>query len=123
MPFTGINVRGLAVRVVINAAALWVADALIDGIRIAGWQSYAVMAIVLALANSFAKPVLRALSCPLLILTLGLFALVINTVVLGLSAWVARQLGADVRIDGVWPALAGVIIMAIVGWLLSLVLD
>ena len=123
MPFTGIDVRGLAVRVVINAAALWVVDALIDGIRIAGWQSYAVMAIVLALANSFAKPVLRALSCPLLILTLGLFALVINTVVLGLSAWVARQLGADVRIDGVWPALAGVIIMAIVGWLLSLVLD
>lgn len=114
-----LDVRNLIVRIIINAAALFVADALIGGIRITGWQSYAVMAIVLGLVNAFAKPFLKAITCPLIVITLGLFLIVINTALLGLAAWISSQVGADVHIDGFWPAFFGAIIISIVGWALS----
>ena len=123
MPFAGIDVRNLVIRFLIDAAALFVADALVGGIHIAGWPSYALMAIVLGLVNAFAKPLLTALTCPLIILPLGLFVLILNTAVLGLSAWIAGQFGADVRIDGFGSALAGAIIVSLVSWFLSMVLD
>lgn len=118
-----IDVRNLIVRFIINAAALVAADAAIPGIRITGWQSYVVMAIVLGLINAFAKPFLKLITCPLIILTLGLFLLVINTAVLGLAAWISSQVGADVHIDGFWSALGGAIIISIVSWFLSTVLE
>ncbi len=118
-----IDLRNLAVRLIINAAALWVADALVGGIRIEGWQALAVMAIIFGLVNAFAKPALTLITCPLIVLTLGLFLLVINTAMLGLSAWIAGGLGADVTIDGFWSAFAGALIISIVSWFLSMVLD
>lgn len=119
----GLSPRTIAVRLVTNAVALFVADALITGIRIGDWQALALMAVILGVVNLLAKPLLKAITCPLIVLTLGLFLLVINTAMLGLSAWIARQTGADVRIDGFWPAFAGALIISLVSWLLSLVLD
>lgn len=118
-----IDLRNLAVRFIINAAALWVADALVSGIRIDGWQALVVMAIIFGIVNALAKPALTWVTCPLIVLTLGLFLLVINTAMLGLSAWLAGELGADVRIDGFGSAFLGAIIVTLVSWLLSMVLD
>lgn len=118
-----IDIRTIVIKLVINAAALWVADLLVSGIRIGDWQALVVMAALLALINTFAKPFLTALTCPIIILTLGLFLLVLNTATLGLAAWLAGQLGLDVTITGFWPAFGGAIIISIVSWLLSMVLD
>jgi putative membrane protein len=117
------ELRTIVIKLVVNAAALWVADLLVGGIRIGDWQGLALMAALLALINTFAKPLLTLLTCPLIILTLGLFLLVINTAMLALAAWLAGQLGAEVTITGFWPALWGAIIISIVSWLLSLLLD
>jgi putative membrane protein len=119
---TRIDARRLLVRFIINALALVVADALVPGIRIEGWQAYTVMAIVLGFVNAVAKPVLELLTCPLIILTLGLFLLVLNAAMLGLAAWIAGALGADVHIDGFGAAFVGAIIISIVSWLLSIAL-
>ncbi len=119
---TRIDARRLLIRFIINALALVVADALVPGIRIEGWQAYTVMAIVLGLVNAVAKPVLEILTCPLIVLTLGLFLLVLNAAMLGLAAWIAGALGADVQIDGFGAAFLGAIIISIVSWLLSMAL-
>ncbi|MER3419334.1 MAG: hypothetical protein C4290_01875 [Chloroflexota bacterium] len=119
---TRIDARRLLIRFIINALALVVADALVPGIRIEGWQAYTVMAIVLGMVNAVAKPVLELLTCPLIILTLGLFLLVLNAAMLGLAAWIAGALGADVHVDGFGAAFVGAIIISIVSWLLSIAL-
>ena len=62
----------------INGAALWVANALFDGVRIHGWWAYIIGAAVLGIANAVLKPVLALLTLPLIIVTLGLFLLVIT---------------------------------------------
>jgi|SRR5581483_7793983 len=118
-----IDLRRLVIRFLINAAALFVADALVAGIRIEGWQAYALMAAIFGLVNAFAKPTLTLLSCPLILLTLGLFLLVINAAMFGLSAWLAGLLGGDVHVRGFGAALLGSIIVSVVSWLLSQVVE
>lgn len=117
------RLRDLAVRFAINAAALFVADALVGGIQISGWPAYAMMAALIGLVNAFAKPVLQILTCPLILLTLGLFLLVVNAAVFGIAAWLSGQLGADVHVDGFWAALAGALIVSIVSWIISMALE
>ena len=118
-----IDARNLVIRFIINAIALYVADALVSGIVIEGWQALAIMAVIFGLVNALARPVLKLITCPLIILTLGLFLLVINTAMLGISAWIAGQIGLDVTIDRFASAFWGALIIAIVSWLLSMVLD
>jgi putative membrane protein len=117
------NFRNLIIRLAINAASLWVADLLVPGIHIGDWQALLLMSVLFAIVNAFAKPVLTFITCPLIALTLGLFLLVINTAMLGLTAWLAGQFDADVTITGFFPALFGAIIISVVSWVLSLVLE
>jgi putative membrane protein len=74
----------LIVRWAVAALALFVAERLIDGITVSGnaWVAFAAMAVVLGLVNALVRPLLKLLSCPLIILTLGLFTLVINALML-----------------------------------------
>jgi putative membrane protein len=60
------------------------------------------------------------LSCPLLVLTLGLFALVVNALLLWVTAAVSNALGAPFQVDGFWAAFWGAFVVSIVSWLLSL---
>ena len=123
MDFATINVRNLVIRFLINAVSLFVADALIAGIHIEGWSALAVMSIIFGLVNAFARPIAKLITCPLIILTVGLFLLIVNTAMLGISAWLAGALGFDATIDGFWPTLGGAIVISIVGFILSMVLD
>lgn len=111
----------ILVRWVISALALFVAAWMVPGIRVSGtaWVAYAVMAIILGLVNALVRPVLKLLTCPLILLTLGLFVLVINGFVLWLSAWIANQFGIGFYVEGFWPAFWGALIVSIVTTILS----
>jgi putative membrane protein len=112
----------LLVRWVIVSLALLAAVWLVPGIRVEGtaWIVYAVMAIILGLVNAIVRPLLKFLTCPLIILTLGLFTLVINGVTLWLSSWVAiHWFGVGFYVDDFWSALLGALIVSVVTVVLS----
>ncbi len=111
----------LLVRWVITALAIFVAALIVPGIRVSGtaWVAYAAMAIILGLVNALVRPVLKILTCPLILLTLGLFTLVINGFTFWLSARIANLLGIGFYVDGFWPAFWGALIVSIVSVILS----
>lgn len=110
----------LLIRWFIAALALVVAAHLVPGIHVRGWVAYAAMAIILGLVNAVVRPLLKLLTCPLIILTLGLFLLVVNGLCLLLAGWIARSLDLGFVIDGFWPAFWGALIVSLVTWALSL---
>ena len=97
----------------INALALWVADALWDGVVIDGWTAFLIGAAVLGLANAVLKPLLAVLTLPLIIVTLGLFYLVINIAMVALAEWIAP----DFSIDGFWAYVGTVVVVWVVNWI------
>jgi putative membrane protein len=116
----------LIVSWLITAVALVAAAYLVPGIHVTGNDGLIVvlaMAVILGLVNVLIKPVLSFLSCGLIVLTLGLFLVVINALSLWLSSWVAQNVfNVGFVVDGFWPALWGSIIVSIVSFILSSVL-
>jgi putative membrane protein len=116
----------LVLRWLITAVALVAAANLVPGITIDdqnGWIAVLLMAVALGLVNAFVRPLLKLLSCPFVILTLGLFLLVVNALCLWLAAWLANTVfGAGFIVAGFWPAFWGSIVVSIVSFLLSLFL-
>ena len=82
----------------------------------------AVVALVFTLVNMIVKPLVKLLSFPLYILTLGLFSLVVNALMLMLAGWISTSLGFGLEVEGFWWAVAGGLIIGIVSWALTLVL-
>jgi putative membrane protein len=109
----------LVVAWLANAAALWVADALLGGVEIDGWGPLLIAAAVLGILNALVKPVLVLLSIPFLIITLGLFLLVINIVVL----WLTSALVTGFDISGFWTYVGAVAILWVVNALIDRVVD
>jgi putative membrane protein len=110
----------LLLRILINAAALWVAASVVDGIHAGGAGSILAVAVVFGVVNAFVRPLLKLLSCPIIFLTLGLFTLVLNALMLMLTAWVGKQLGIDFTVAGFWPAaFLGALIVSVVSTVLS----
>jgi putative membrane protein len=110
------------IRWVITIVALIIAAVIVPGIRVAdtnAWMAFAVMALILGLINAVVRPVLRLLSIGFIILTLGIFLLIINAFTLWLSSLLARSLGIGFFVDGFWAAFWGSIIVSLVSWLLS----
>ncbi len=107
------------IRVLINAVALAAAAHIVTGIHYVGLSSLLVMALIFGLVNAFIKPVIKILSCPLLILTLGLFTFIINAFMLLLAGWIAESLGIHFGVDGFVPAFLGALIISIISLLLS----
>ena len=114
----GLLIR-LAIALAINAAALWVADALWDGVTINGAAAYIIGAAVLGIANTVIKPLLAILTLPLILLTLGLFYLVINIAMVGLAEWIAPNFS----IDGFWSYVGVVVVVWAVNWIADTVLE
>jgi putative membrane protein len=110
----------LLLRILINAAALWVAAYFVHGIHAGGPGSFLAVAVVFGLVNALVRPVLKLLSCPIIFLTLGLFTLVLNALMLMLTAWASRLLGIDFSVDAFWPsAFLGALIVSLVSTVLS----
>lgn len=117
-----------------NAVALAVAAWLIDGIRFTGPAEGGEelkhkllpligVALIMGVVNALVRPVLTLLSLPVVIVTLGLFLLVINAAMLLLTGWLADKLDIGFEVTGFWPAVGGAIIITIVTWLVDKVLD
>lgn len=110
------TVRKLALRLVINAVALWAAASLVAGLHLsADLVEVLVVAIVFGLVNAVIKPVVLLLSLPFLILSLGLLTFVINALMLTLAA----ALTDGLAVDGFYDALLGSIVVSIVSLILS----
>lgn len=82
-----------------------------------------VVALIFGLVNAILKPIIHVLGCAFYVLRLGLFALVVNAGLLLLTSWLAGLLQLPFHVSGFWPALRGALIISIVSWALSLVLQ
>ena len=112
----------LIMRWLVTAAAVAMAAVLVPGIEIAGnaWAALFVMAAVLGLVNAFIRPLLQFLSCGAIVLTLGLFTLVINAFTFSLASTIAQNMfGVGFVVDGFWPSFWGGIVVSVVSVLLS----
>ena len=116
----------LVIRWLINFLALFAAAWLVKGITVdggGGWTVFAIMAIILGLVNAILRPLLKLLTCPLILLTLGLFTLVINGFTLWLSSWVAvNWFHVGFYVDGFWAAFWGALVVSIVSLILSAIM-
>src|SRR6266481_10911 len=119
----------LLLRILIVAAALGVAHLLIPGIQLNGGSdpkkigTLIAVALIFGIVNAVIKPVVKTIGCLFYVLTLGLIGLGVNALLLWLCSWVAGKLTLPFHITGFWPAFWGAIIVGLVGWLLSLILD
>jgi putative membrane protein len=108
------------VRLLINAVALWVATKIIPGISYeGGFVGLLLVALVFGVLNAFVRPILALLTCPLMVLTLGLFTLVLNAVMLLLTGAASDALGLSFFVHGLVPAILGGLVVSIVSVLLS----
>lgn len=118
------NIPYLVVNWAITALAVWVAAELVDGIFLIGLKSILFVSLVLGLLNIYIKPILKLISLPITILTFGLFLVVINTGLLLLTEWVASKVDEiNFAIDGYLPAAIGAIIISIVTFITSQIID
>ena len=106
---------------IFNAAALWVAAYFIPGLSFTGgWVQLFLVAAVFGIVNSLIRPVLTVLTCPLIVLTLGLFSLVINALMLLLTSWVSSYWNLGFSVSGFWPAFWGGLVVGVVSMVLTL---
>ncbi|MFF3860432.1 phage holin family protein [Streptomyces sp. NPDC002209] len=117
------------VKTLANAAALAVAIWLLSGITLDDHSSLGrrtltliLVALVFGLVNIIVKPVVKLLSLPLFVLTLGLFTLVVNALMLMLTSWLAKQLELSFHVDNFWTALVGGLIISVVSWAVNMAL-
>ena len=107
-------------RLLLNAAALWVAVRLVHGISFQGGaMAFLGVALVFGVVNAVAKPLLQIFSVPLLLLTLGLFGLVINALVLWMTSGLSGALGLHFHVAGFSAAFLGALVVSVVNLLLS----
>ncbi len=123
------HMTNFVVKTLANAAALAVAIWLLSGITLDDGSSTGrrtltliLVALVFGLVNLLVKPVVKLFSLPLFVLTLGLFTLVVNALMLLLTSWLATQLDLSFHVDGFWTAILGGLIISIVSWAVNMVL-
>ncbi|CAM5458626.1 MULTISPECIES: phage holin family protein [Streptomyces] len=120
--------KNFVVKTIANAGALAVAVWLIDNITLTGDSTgkqvatLLLVALIFGLVNVVVKPVVKLLSLPLLILTLGLFTLIVNALMLLLTSWLADKVDLSFHVEGFWTAVLGGLIISIVSWALNVVL-
>lgn len=134
----------LVLRLIVNAVALWVATLIVPGIALHDTTGiYApgagavenevnvptitallIVAVVFTLVNAVVKPIVQLLSLPLTIITLGLFLLVVNALMLMLTGWITttfQPFGAEYIVNGFWAAFFGAIVIGLVNWVVGMV--
>jgi putative membrane protein len=118
---------GFLIRLAITAIALWITTLIVPGVEVTGRNgantafTLVVVALIFGVVNAVLKPVIKVFGCVFYLLTLGLFALVVNALLFLLTDWIARGLDLPFHVDGFWAAFWGAIVMAVVSWLISVV--
>jgi len=110
-------------RWAINTVALYVAVLIVPGINFGGnWLDILWLGLIIGLLNALVRPLLKFLTCPLIILTLGLFTIVVNTLILMLTSSIGQAFNLGLTVDGFWPALLGSLVISIVSVIMSIIL-
>ena len=118
---------GFLIRLAITAIALWITTLIVPGVEVSGRNGFntvftlVVVALIFGAVNALLKPVIKVIGCVFYLLTLGLFALVVNALLFLLTDWIARGLDLSFHVNGFWAAFWGAIVMAVVSWLISVV--
>ncbi|MFY9262721.1 MAG: phage holin family protein [Actinomycetaceae bacterium] len=125
------------VRIVSNAVALWVATALLSGVTILTGTSTTINSLgdtaasaiylliagaILAAVNTVVRPIVKLLSLPFYVLTLGLFFIVVNALMIMLTAAVSEAVGGGIAVESYWWAAGAAVVVGIVNWVIDLVL-
>jgi putative membrane protein len=119
----------ILIKLVVTALALWVATVLVPGIHVHAHTTAGkittliVVALIFGVINAVLKPIAKTIGCLAYVATFGLISIVVNGLLFWLTSWVAHKLTVPFHIDGFVPAVLGALIVGIVGWVLSLVLD
>jgi putative membrane protein len=121
--------RRFFVRLLINAVALWLTTLIVAGVHVVSYASgvgplivtYLVVALIFGIVNGVLGTLIRIVAFPLYILTLGLLALIVNTLLLLLVSWFSSLIGFGLVIDSFWSGFWGALVLAIIGFLISLV--
>lgn len=106
------------IRLAVNAVALYAAIYIVPGLQGSvinqNWVTYVILALIFGLVNVFIRPILKLLTCPFYILTLGLFSLIVNTLLFELTFWIGAQFGVTNTIANFWDAFLGAIVVSLV---------
>ena len=119
--------RSFAIKVVVNALAIWVATVVVSGVRVSGRGdstagtvlTFLVLGLLFGVVNAVVKPVVKVLAFPVYLLTLGLITFVVNALMLELTAWLSGHTSLTLHLDRFWPT---AVLAALVVSFVSLVL-
>ncbi|TFD47795.1 phage holin family protein [Cryobacterium frigoriphilum] len=117
------------ITLIVNAVALWLTALIVAGVDVVSYASdtgaevltYLLIALIFGFVNSFVGTFVRIVAFPLYVLTLGLFSLIVNGLLLLLVAWISGFLGFGLVVDGFWTGVLGALVLGIIGWLLGLI--
>lgn len=118
----------MILTILADAVAIWVAAYLLSGIEIGGqgtdfWLTLLGVAVIFGVLNAILKPILKLLSLPLIVLTLGLFLFILNAIMLSLTSWLAGVVGLDFTVESFfWDAVLGAVIVSAVSLVVDLLL-
>lgn len=111
------------IRLVVNAVAIWAAVQLVPGLNYVGsTTSLLIVALVFGVVNALVRPLLLLLTCPFIILTLGLFVLVVNTILLSLTVWLSGIWDLGLTSTGFWATFLGALVISIVSSVINLLI-
>lgn len=118
---------GAVIKVLVNAAALWVAVTVLEGFRFdfdddGTITAFLAIALIMGVVNVIVRPILAVISLPLVVVTLGLFLLVVNAVALALVVWISRMLELGLESDGFGWTMVAALVISVTSWALELVL-
>jgi putative membrane protein len=121
----------LIVRLLINAVALWLTTLLVSGVKVVPFEpgdtlawvlTYLLVAIIFGIVNGVIGNFIRIVAFPIYILTLGLIALVVNSLLLLLVSWISSLIGFGLVVDGFWWGVIGAVVLALISWLIGIIL-
>jgi putative membrane protein len=116
-------VRRILLRLLVNAIALWIAVELVPGIYAESPLTILIVALIFGVINAIIRPVIAFFTCPMILVTLGLFIFVINALMLWFTAWVAGRLDLGFGIEGgFWPAFWGALVISLVSFVISMLI-
>ena len=112
------------IRWAINTLALYVAIAIVPGINPEStrWFALLILGLIFGLLNAVVRPVLKLLTCPLILFSLGLFVLILNTVLFVLTGWLGSQFHIGFTVQNFWAAFLGALVTSVISYVLTMLL-
>lgn len=117
---------GFIVQLLLTAGALWLSTVIVPDIDVSGESAFGnfltllVVALIFGLVNALIKPIVQVFGCAFYVLTLGLFALVVNALMFWLTGWLADKINLPFHVGGFWAAFWGAIIVTVVSWIVGI---